>query len=60
MRTVVGGQRSHATPTFPVRESSPVMATLRSTALPRARDRSAVTTVTPALGPSFGVAPWRG
>lgn len=43
--------------TFPVRETSPVIATSCRIGTPLARDRSAVTIVQPALGPSFGVAP---
>jgi len=44
--------------TFPVRETSPVIATSCRTGMSFARDKSAVTTVQPALGPSLGVAPY--
>ena len=37
--------------------TSPVIATVEGTALPVRRDASAVVSVIPALGPSFGVAP---
>lgn len=43
--------------TFPVRETSPVMATFCRTGLFVASDRSAVIIVQPAEGPSLGVAP---
>lgn len=43
--------------TFPVRETSPVMATFCLAGCPRARERRAEMIVTPALGPSLGVAP---
>ena len=43
--------------TFPVSETSPVMATFCLTGLFVASDRSAVMMVQPAEGPSFGVAP---
>lgn len=46
--------------TLPVRETSPVMAMFCRTGLSMARERRAETMVTPALGPSFGVAPWGG
>jgi len=46
--------------TLPVSDTSPVMATSCLTGLPIARDSMAVTIVHPALGPSFGVAPWKG
>lgn len=45
--------------TFPVRETSPVMATFCLTGLLVASDRSAVMMVQPAEGPSFGVAPYQ-
>ena len=48
--------------TFPVRDTSPVMATFCLMGLFSARDMRADTIVTPALGPSFGTAPsgtWR-
>ena len=44
--------------TIPVNDISPVMARFCETGLPVARDTRAVTMVQPALGPSFGVAPW--
>lgn len=43
--------------TFPVRETSPVMATFCLMGLFSARDMRADTIVIPALGPSFGTAP---
>ena len=43
--------------TFPVNDSSPVMATFCRIGLFNASDSKAVTMVTPADGPSFGVAP---
>lgn len=43
--------------TLPVSDTSPVMATFCLTGRPVARERRAETIVTPALGPSFGVAP---
>ena len=43
--------------TFPLRLSSPVIASWGRTGRPVARESKAVTIVTPALGPSFGVAP---
>ena len=45
--------------TFPVSETSPVMATFCLTGLFVASDRSAVMMVQPAEGPSFGVAPYQ-
>lgn len=42
---------------FPVRDTSPVMATFSRTGVLVARDSRAVTMVQPALGPSLGVAP---
>lgn len=42
--------------TFPVNDISPVIATSGLTGLFSAKEMSAVTIVTPALGPSFGVA----
>lgn len=44
--------------TFPLREISPVMATLLRIGMLRAKDSKAVTIVQPALGPSLGVAPY--
>lgn len=44
--------------TLPVKDISPVMARFCLTGVLKARDRRAVTSVQPALGPSFGVAPW--
>jgi len=44
---------------FPIRETSPVIATFCRIGTSFARDRSAVTIVQPALGPSFGVAPYK-
>ena len=43
--------------TFPVNETSPVIARFCLTGTPVASDNKAVTMVQPALGPSFGVAP---
>ena len=43
--------------TFPVSETSPVIATLSLIGLLVAKETSAETIVTPALGPSLGVAP---
>lgn len=43
--------------TFPVRESSPVIAKWGLTTLLRAREIKALAIVIPAEGPSFGVAP---
>src|SRR5256885_12845667 len=43
--------------TFPIRDSSPVMAVFSFTGFFVDRDNKAVTIVTPAEGPSFGVAP---
>ena len=43
--------------TFPVRDTSPVMATFCLIGLFRVRDMRADTIVIPALGPSFGTAP---
>lgn len=43
--------------TFPVRDTSPVIATSFLMDLLRARDMRADTIVTPALGPSLGTAP---
>ena len=48
--------------TFPVRDTSPVIATFCLTGLSIARESKAEMIVTPALGPSLGVAPsgtWR-
>ena len=48
--------------TFPVSDTSPVIATFCLTGLSRARESKAEMMVTPALGPSLGVAPsgtWR-
>ena len=48
--------------TFPVRDTSPVIATFCLMGLFNARDMRADTIVIPALGPSFGTAPsgiWR-
>ena len=48
--------------TCPVRVISPVIATSLRTGRPESSEASAVTMVTPALGPSLGVAPagtWR-
>jgi len=45
--------------TFPVRETSPVIAMSCHTGMSFARDKSAVTIVQPALGPSLGVAPYK-
>lgn len=42
---------------FPVRDTSPVMATFCRTGMLVAKDSRAVTIVQPALGPSLGVAP---
>ena len=50
-------QRERKTRTFPVRDTSPVMATFCLTGLSVARDRRAVMMVQPADGPSLGVAP---
>jgi len=44
--------------TFPVRDTSPVIARFCATGTPIANDNNAVTMVQPALGPSFGVAPY--
>lgn len=44
---------------FPVKDTSPVMATFCRAGVFIARESRAVTMVQPALGPSFGVAPWR-
>lgn len=44
---------------FPVRDSSPVIATFWRTDRFIASDNNAVTIVQPALGPSLGVAPWK-
>lgn len=43
--------------TFPVRDTSPVMAIFCRTGLSMARESNAVMMVQPADGPSFGVAP---
>lgn len=43
--------------TFPVSETSPVIATFCLIGVFKAKDISAVTIVQPALGPSLGVAP---
>lgn len=43
--------------TFPIRDTSPVIAIFCLIGLSIARDKRAVTIVTPALGPSLGVAP---
>lgn len=43
---------------FPVRDTSPVMATFWRAGVLVAKDSRAVTMVHPALGPSLGVAPW--
>lgn len=43
--------------TFPVRLTSPVIATFCLVGVFKAKDSSDVTMVHPALGPSFGVAP---
>lgn len=45
---------------LPVRETSPVMARLCRTGRSMASESRAVTMVQPALGPSLGVAPWKG
>ena len=50
-------QRERKVHTFPVRDTSPVMATFCLTGLSVAKDRSAVMIVQPADGPSLGVAP---
>ena len=47
------------TPTFPVRDTSPVMATFCLNGVSVARERRADTMVHPADGPSLGVAPWK-
>jgi hypothetical protein len=47
----------HHHPTFPVRVTSPVIATSGATGVPIASERSAVMRVQPAEGPSLGVAP---
>jgi hypothetical protein len=44
--------------TRPVNDTSPVIATFCLMGLFKPRDRSAVTIVQPADGPSFGVAPY--
>lgn len=44
---------------FPVNDTSPVMATFCLTGQFIANDSKAVTIVHPALGPSFGVAPFK-
>ena len=46
--------------TFPVSDTSPVMDRSSGILLPVARLSRAVTMVQPALGPSFGVAPFKG
>jgi hypothetical protein len=43
--------------TRPCSVTSPVMPTVLFTGLPLSSETSAVTIVTPALGPSFGIAP---
>lgn len=45
--------------TFPLREISPVIATLLRMGMFKANESKAVTIVHPALGPSFGVAPYK-
>jgi len=44
--------------TLPVSDTSPVIARFCLTGIPVANDNNAVTMVQPALGPSFGVAPY--
>ena len=44
--------------TLPVKDTSPVIATFCLIGLFRTNERRADTMVHPALGPSFGVAPW--